>query len=146
MKTTTTSASNNKNGKKWSRHDTYATRYTRNDHWTSSKLSHLAEPVTPSLVTKVKRKQRQQQKYHFGFDYMYTEWVRTHLHFRIEVLFFGTIFKNSIYIVKKQMCSASCWCCGRSHIDIRNEVRLPVQNFNFFSKKKKGIRTKTANL
>ncbi len=26
--------------------------------------------------------------------------VRTHLHFRIEVLFFGTIFKNSIFIVK----------------------------------------------
>ncbi len=29
-----------------------------------------------------------------------------HPHFRIEVLFFGTIFKNSIYILKKQKCSA----------------------------------------
>ncbi len=44
--------------------------------------------------------------------------VRTHLHFRIEVLFFGTIFKNSIFIVKNYLDSASCWCCGRAYIDI----------------------------
>jgi hypothetical protein len=44
--------------------------------------------------------------------------VRTHLHFRIEVLFFGTIFKNSIFIVKNYLVSASCWCCGRAYINI----------------------------
>jgi hypothetical protein len=42
------------------------------------------------------------------------------------------IFKNSIYIVKKHLCSASCWCCGRVYIDIRNAVQILVQNFNFF--------------
>jgi hypothetical protein len=38
--------------KKHSRHDTYTTCHARNDCWTSSKLSCLAEPVTPSSVTK----------------------------------------------------------------------------------------------
>jgi hypothetical protein len=72
---------------------------------------------------------------------MYTEWVRT-----IHVLgcFFSCpivcdvifslmriIFKNGIYIVKKQLYSASCWCCGRAYIDIRNVVQIPAQNFNF---------------
>ncbi len=54
-----------KNGKKWNLRDTYTTRHAHNDCWTSSKLSHLAEPVTPSLVTKDKRKQGQQKKLPF---------------------------------------------------------------------------------
>ncbi len=35
--------------------------------------------------------------YIIGFDYMYTEWVRTHLHFRIEFLFFGTYLYVFLY-------------------------------------------------
>ncbi len=35
------------------------------DCWTSSKLSCLTEPVTPSLLTKGKHKQQQQKNYHF---------------------------------------------------------------------------------
>jgi hypothetical protein len=68
---TTKRANNNnkckqqKNGKKQSRRDMYATRHARDDCWTSSKSSGLAEPVTPSLVTKDKRKQQQQKNYHF---------------------------------------------------------------------------------
>ncbi len=53
-----------KNRKKQSRRDTYATRHAHNDCLTSSKSSRLAEPVTPSLVTKDKRERRQQQNYH----------------------------------------------------------------------------------
>jgi hypothetical protein len=48
--TTTTSASNN--SKKQSRRDTYATHHARDNCWTSSKWSHLAEPMTPSSMTK----------------------------------------------------------------------------------------------
>ncbi len=66
-----------------------------------------------------------------------------HPHFQIEVLFLGTIFKNSIYIYKTIVFS-QCWCCGRVFIDIRNMVRIPGQIFIFFETKK-GIRTKTAN-
>ncbi len=62
-----------------------------------------------------------------------------HLHFRIEFFifglssfFFGTYLYVSIYIVKKQLCSASSWSCGRVYIDIRNVVQIPAQNFNFF--------------
>jgi hypothetical protein len=32
--------------------DTYATHHARDDRWTSSKLSHLVEPVTSSPVMK----------------------------------------------------------------------------------------------
>ncbi len=55
---TTKHANNNNKRKqqiKWekqSRHDTYAMHHRHNDSWTSSKLSCLAEPVIPSLVTK----------------------------------------------------------------------------------------------
>jgi hypothetical protein len=35
-----------------SRDDTCTTRHARNNHWTSSNASCLAEPVTPSSVTK----------------------------------------------------------------------------------------------
>ncbi len=45
--TTTTSAN-----QKYSRHDTCTTRHARKDFWTSNELSCLAEPVTPSSVTK----------------------------------------------------------------------------------------------
>jgi hypothetical protein len=44
--------SNQTTTKKLSHCDTYATRHTRNYRWTSSKLSCLAEPVTPSTMTK----------------------------------------------------------------------------------------------
>jgi hypothetical protein len=39
------------NIKKQSHHDMYATRHARYDGWTSHESSHLAEPVTLSLVT-----------------------------------------------------------------------------------------------
>jgi hypothetical protein len=42
---------NASNNKKWSRRDKYATHYARDDCWTSHKSSHVAEPVTPLLVT-----------------------------------------------------------------------------------------------
>jgi hypothetical protein len=38
--------------KKQSHHDKYATHHAHNDCWTSRESSHLAEPVTPSLVPK----------------------------------------------------------------------------------------------
>jgi hypothetical protein len=38
--------------KKQSHRDTYATRRARDNCWTSSKLSRLADPVTPSSVMK----------------------------------------------------------------------------------------------
>ncbi len=59
---TTKCANNNnkckqqKNRKKQSHRDTYAMRHTRGDCWKSSKSSRLAEPVTPSPVTKDKCK------------------------------------------------------------------------------------------
>jgi hypothetical protein len=40
-----------KQKQKQSHRDMYATRHTRNNCWTSSKMSHLVEPVTPFLVT-----------------------------------------------------------------------------------------------
>jgi hypothetical protein len=41
-----------KQQQKQSRRDTYATRHARDNCWTSSKSSRLAEPVTPSSMTK----------------------------------------------------------------------------------------------
>jgi hypothetical protein len=46
-----------KNGKRQSHCDTYPMRHMHNNRWTSSKSSRLAEPVTPSLVTKDKPEQ-----------------------------------------------------------------------------------------
>jgi hypothetical protein len=70
IRTTKCANNNNKHKQqiKWekqSRCNMYATRHVCNNHWTSSKSSRLAEPMTPSLVTKDKRKQRQQKNYHF---------------------------------------------------------------------------------
>jgi hypothetical protein len=52
--------SNNKRKQQQKKHrfnDTCTTRHACNNHWTSSKSSCLAEPVTPSLMTKDKCKQ-----------------------------------------------------------------------------------------
>jgi hypothetical protein len=48
--------------KNHSRSDTCTTRHARNDCWTSSKLSCLAEPGTPSPLTKEQGRKQQQQK------------------------------------------------------------------------------------
>ena len=32
---------------------------------------------------------------------------------------------------------SQCWCCSRAYINNRNVVRIPVQLFYFFSKKKR---------
>ena len=64
----------------------------------------------------------------------YDEFICNSLWIVCDVIFslMRIIFKNSIYTVKNQMSSASCWCCGRAYVDIRNVVRTPVQKFNFF--------------
>jgi hypothetical protein len=51
--------------KKHSHHDTCTTSNARNDHWTSSEASCLAEPVTPSSVTKEQAQAKAQQKIPF---------------------------------------------------------------------------------
>ncbi len=68
---------------------------------------------------------------------LYTEWVRTHLHFRIEVLFFGTIFKNSFYIVKKRVCSCSVGILAESVSILGMWFESQDKIFTFFSKKEK---------
>ena len=73
---------------------------------------------------------------YFSFTLSRTKHKWIHLIIVCDVIFslMRIIFKSSIYICKKQLCSASCCWFSKTYTDIRNMVRVPEQIFNFFSK------------